>query len=391
MAEEKDEGKIIHVPTKPGKHDLHYEGTGEFAPKDGVSKETYDVEKKEYTSDEDDDFDLESLADLEIDDDIAEIGEDFFDDIVLDDDIASLSLEDDLVDVEAEMKKIPTLKNYRKAREKRISEEKPVFSLEVAREWRTKMREIMDKTMPISRIQAEDFLALIESGEYKNQFGVGHSEGHFDGTAVDGGARGRMTKTCFGTEVAGTTMAQRAEWEKYGTMCPEDDLNSIFDNKDGARGGYGGITVIYKRDKVKPFTTYTMSDSLSYGDQHPILMADTPDEYCMHSYDRTGVTIDKIKSCKDINDVKKITTGYSYYESQVHIPHLMLEEYADTIVVPYSEIKGSYSDRVDKAIRLCQKKFPNIRLISRDKVGRIRQIFVNEAGEVEWKREDFKL
>lgn len=389
MSDEKEEGKKIHVPTKPGKYDLHYEGTGEFAPKDGESKETYDEEKGEYSSE--DDFELEALSGLKVDDDIAEIGEDFFEGVSLDSDIESLAVEDDLIDVEAEMKKIPTLKNYRTARAKRISTEDHVLPMMLAKEWSDTMRKIIDKTIPISRIQSEDFLALITSGEYKNQFGVGHSEGYFAGTETDGGGRGRMTKACFGTEIRGTTMSERAEWEKYGTMCPEDNLNSIFDGLDGAREGYGYISIIYNKDRVKPFTTFTMSDSLGYETQHPILMSDDIDEYCVSRCCRSRINSEKLKTCKDINDIKKMTTPYGYYESQIHIPHLKLEEYVSAITVPYSEMKGYYGDRVKRAIKLCKEKFPNIKIASRDKVGRIRELFINDSGEIEWKREDFKL
>lgn len=56
----------VKVPTKEGYYDIHDSETGEFAPKEGELSSSFD----------DDDFDLESLFDIEIDDDIASIIDD---------------------------------------------------------------------------------------------------------------------------------------------------------------------------------------------------------------------------------------------------------------------------------------------------------------------------
>lgn len=395
MPDEKDDGRIIHVPTEPGKHDLHYEGSGRFAPKDGVGKETYDEESKEYVDKADEDsFDLSSLDTVKLDDDLFDLED--LTDVKLDEDLESLVVEDDLVDVEKEMAKIPTLKNYRATRERRIKAEKPIFSMELAKLWQEKMRDIIDRSLPISRIPTEYFYDLIVSGKFMNQFESKHGEGAETYYSSDGGYRGEMSHVCFGTENRGSTEEQRYKWEKYGTLCPDDDLASIFEDKDGAASQYGRIACVYKNN-VRPFTTYTMEDSLAFSDQHPILLNDVPDEYCMHRRDRMGIPMDELRACKNINDVKDVL-GTSYYEAQIHVPELSIKNYISAIAVPYSQINGSYFSskykenfRVADVMKIAKEKYPNLDFFSRDRVGRIRKIFINDAGEIEWERKDFAL
>lgn len=376
-----DDGKKVHVPTESGYYDLHFEGSGKFAPKEGDGEshpDGYGEKKDESVKSESgepisDEYDLEDLV------------SGFDDEYDLDGFVSDL---DDEIDIYENAKNSCTLKNYEKTRNARVEKWSKSFSLKVELAWQKKMREIMDNSNVIARIQFEDLFSLIESDEYKNQFGVGHSEGYDASGATDGGYRGEMTKTCFGTEIKGTTIEQRKKWEKYGTWCPKGDFNSIFDIEDGA-SQYGSCAVVFKMSKLKGRVTYTIGDSLSFGSKNPIRVEDTPDEFCIDGYNRGYFNLDNIESAKTFNDIVRIA-GVSYGESQIHVDELKLSEYASAIAVPHSYIKSN-PEKIKKCLIKMSEKMPGVRMVSRTKSGRVKSLKLNDSGEIEWEYEEYEM
>ena len=383
-----EKGEKVHVPTKPGKYDLHYSGTGEFAPKDGASG-TSEKDDIKSPSDIREELDLRSLSDLELDDDLLDLAT--LSDIELDDDISDFwSGESEEEDLDRIAASTTTLKYYKEAREKaKKALSSGRMSKETEKMYSEKMREILDHSSPASRFKASIFFDLINSGTYMNQFQAGSSCGCDCSDDTDGGSRGVASNFMFGTKYVGTTLRERYKWEKYGLLYDTGDLESFLPrNGDSPRymdtkaGGehYGECTVLYNKEKMKGRITYTTDDSLgkSMAAQR---IEEVPDQYTISEYRRKNFTPERISGLKTIYDVKRLTDGW-YCEAQYHVDNLDIGEYVDFITVPYKVLRGDYESSIIKGIQLAQKKYPNIKFLTRDKRDKVREISVDDSGAV---------
>ena len=84
--------------------------------------------------------------------------------------------------------------------------------------------------------------------------------------------------------------------------------------------------------------------------------------------------------------------GDYYCEAQYHVDNLDIGEYVDAITVPYKILRGSYESDIIKGIQLAQKKYPNIKFLTRDKRNKVREISVDDSGTVIYGdvRDDYK-
>lgn len=392
-----EEDKPVHVPTKDGYYDVHGDKTGKFVPRDGSTSES--GEELKSSSEVRDELDLASLSDLTLDDDLLDLGS--LSDMALDDDISDFwsgESEEEVLDNIAASS--TTLKNYKEAREKakaKLSAGK--MSSKAEEMYSEKMREILDHSSPASRFKASIFFDLIDSGVYMNQFESGSSCGADCSDDEDGGGRGIASNFMFGTKYTGTTLTERYKWEKYGLLYDSGDLGSfLLPNGESPRysdtlaGGehYGECTVLYNKDKLKGRITYTTDDSLGRT-MAAQRIEEKPDQYAISEYRRKYFTPEKIAGLKTIYDVKKLTGGW-YCEAQYHVDRLDIGEYVDAITVPYKVLRGDYESDIIKGIQLAQKKYPNIKFLTRDKRNKIREISVDDSGTVIYGnvRDDYK-
>ena len=391
-----EKGDKVHVPTKPGKYDLHYSGTGEFAPKDGSS--TVGSEDVKSSTDVGEELDLKSFADMKVDDDLLDL-----------ESFADMKVDDDLLDLgsgettEEELDRIAdsstTLRGYKEAREgakKKLSYRKMDSKAEEL--YAEKMREILDHSSPASRFPASKFLKLITSGKYMNQFEAGSTCGADCMSRRDGGSRGEASNFMFGTKNVGSSKEERFKWEKYGLLYDSGDLGSFllpdggYPTRGTEAGGewYGECTILWNKDKLKGRLTYTLDDSLicSMAAQR---IEEIPDQYTIEEGSRGNFTPERIAGLKNIYDVKKLAYG-SYCEAQYHVDDFNLGEYADAITIPYKTLRGFHESDIIKGIRLAQMKFPNIKFLVRDKRNKVREISVDDSGKVIYGdvRDDYK-
>lgn len=393
-----EEDKPVHVPTVPGKYDIHGDKSGRFMSKDGSS--TIGSEDVKSSTDVRDELDLKSFADMKLDDDLLDL-----------ESFADMKVDEDLLDLESgettqeELDKIAasstTLRNYKEAREKakkKLSDTKMDSKAEEL--YAEKMREILDHSSPASRFKDEIFLALITSGKYMNQFEAGSSCGAPCMKSPDGGSRGEASHFMFGTKNMGSTKEEKFKWEKYGLLYDSGDLGSFllpdgdYPSYGTAAGGewYGKCTVLWNKEKLKGRLTYTLSDSLGRG-MAAQRIEEVPDQYTIKESRRRRFTPDSISRLKNIYDVRRLVDGEDWYvEAQFHVDDFNLVEYADAITIPYKTLRGYYEDDIIKGIQLAQKKYPNIKFLTRDKRNKIREISVDDSGKVIYGdvRDDYK-
>ena len=382
-----EEDKPVHVPTKDGYYDVHGDKTGKFVPREGGSSESGEEKPDLAVGDE---LDLASLSDMTLDDDLLDL--DSLSDMALDDDISGLF---DEQAKEEELEKIAassiTLKNYKEAREK-MKKMISYYKMDSKAEelYSQKMREILDHSSVASRFSADKFLKLITSGKYMNQFESKSTHGSPYIHSTDGGDRGDATNLMFGTKAKGSTLEERYRWEKYGLLYDENDLTQFllndgeypsYSNRTKAGGEqYGECAVLYNKEKLKGRVTYTLDDSLCMR-MAAQRIEETPDQYTIDEYDRSGFTLEKISKLKNIYDVKELAHG-RYCEAQIHADYLNIGDYVDAITVPYRILRGAYESDIIKGIQLAQKKYPNIKFLTRDRRDKVREISVDDSGTV---------
>lgn len=391
-----EKGDKVHVPTKPGKYDLHYSGTGEFAPKDGSS--TVGSEDVKSSTDVRDELDLKSFADMKLDDDLLDL--ESFADMKVDDDLLDLGSEET---TEEELDRIAssstTLRGYKEAREKakkKLSYRKMDSKAEEL--YAKKMREILDHSSPASRFKPKIFLALMTSGKYMNQFEAGSTGGAPCMDDPDGGSRGIASNFMFGTKNVGATDEEKFKWEKYGLFYDNGDLGSFllpdggYPTRGTAAGGewYGKCTVLWNKEKLKGRITYTLEDSLgcSMAAQR---LEEVPDQYTIEEYARRNFTPEKIAGLKNIYDVKRLAFG-AYCEAQYHVDDFDIGEYADAITVPDSILNGDYKEDILKGMKIAREKYPNLKFLTRDEKNKVREISVDDFGKIVYGvvRDDYK-
>lgn len=355
---------------------------GRFDTADGVG-----TTKSEDTETEDSDsISVDDIAAIKVDSDIL--------DSLSVDDIVSLDLDSDLMEIsdEARMEDIAnstvTLKNQKKARENRKKEfERTGGSLKVSVEDRKKFQDTIydiytKNTLFTARIPIEHLLNCVEDGEFKNQFGVKHTEGYAGYLYEDGGSRGRFTARNFGTERNGVpAKICGPKWEKYGTCCPKDDLAGFFDGKDGAKSQYGSCFLLFDTDKLFGRITITLSDSLTDYDMTPAKMHDKEqiDEFIMHGCDRKTV-FNKVISgeVKNVFDLNNITSG-RYIECQYHMEKMNFEDCVSALCIPYEDIN---TEDAKKSIALFKSKYPSLKVLTKSYSGKVKEVSLNDKNEI---------
>ena len=196
------------------------------------------------------------------------------------------------------------------------------ISEEQAEEIKNRLEEIIDNSSFAMRVPDESILEkILDDGRFKNQLETETSMGTFDPEA-----RKQTTAEMFGLLEDELDEIQNDEFEKYGFFATKDPLSKPGLGNFVAEQ-YGDLTVRFKPDQVREFTTMTAGDSLGFINGRPVLVTDPNIAACdfyrmQHGeaetlIDEINEAIDKSDGGINPEDIADFS-GTEFFEIQYH-------------------------------------------------------------------------
>lgn len=163
-----------------------------------------------------------------------------------------------------------------------------------------------------SRIEFENLIKVIDSNKFINLH-----EAKRGGGCTSSEVRMNFSFSCFGSKYEPERI-NRYGLEKYGCVLSKDKGLAI-QRSDGAVQ-YGDSAIVFKKDRMKGRTTYTIGDSLNNHHTIPNFVGNKFDANCFDYNSRFNAArgnIEKIKNAKNLDALKE-ALNTRYIECQFH-------------------------------------------------------------------------